>query len=294
VSIAACESDCHSVTSPGFCDATARFTASREAIHWVEGGASQGLFEQVWIESRATPSQSAEITLDTRAFRDEDSGSKLGIGSSAALSAALATALFRLGGGEPCEVARRAHRRFQGGVGSGVDIATSLSGGVIRYRLGDVRPYTLDWPDGLCYSVFWSGKPSATRIKLERLGEQRVTGATQRLVESADDFARLFAAGDTGGVLDGLGAYCESLRRFDDEYALDIFGAGHGALADSAADFGVVYKPCGAGGGDIGVALAASKDSLTSFAAVARRKGFMPLETKMDPRGAVLTEEDQE
>ena len=62
--------------------------------------------------------------LDTSAFVDADSEVKLGIGSSAALTVALSQALISLQNNDRDvgEVAANAHRNFQQGVGSGVDI----------------------------------------------------------------------------------------------------------------------------------------------------------------------------
>ena len=293
VFIVAGDGDSHTVVAPGHSDAVARFTCRRGAAHWSDDGAGYGLFAQVWSESRVSPPASIDITLDTRAFRDNASGRKLGIGSSAALSAALATALSGLGGEEPGRVAMRAHRRFQGGRGSGVDVATSLSGGVIRYRIADDRPCPLDWPQGLHYSVYWSGTSVDTSGKLERFGSEPATDARLRLAESADRFAGIFAAGDAGEVLAGLQSYCASLRRFDDRHRLDVYAAGHEVLADAAVERDIVYKPCGAGGGDIGIALATSEDALASFSSVAGRAGFRRLDATIDHHGAMLIEEDQ-
>lgn len=83
--------------------------------------------------------------LDTRAFfRTSDAGcSKLGLGSSAALTVALASALALFAGAGASLSDRHAwlarlramHQNFQGGSGSGADLAASLFGNVIRYSL---------------------------------------------------------------------------------------------------------------------------------------------------------------
>jgi phosphomevalonate kinase len=294
VSVAPGTGDSHTITAPGYREGTARFVARDDGIQWADSAADHALFEAIWTQSGVLPAKPLDFTLDTSAFRDAASGSKFGTGSSAALSAALATALHQLGGRAPRAVALLGHRRFQGGSGSGVDIATSLSGGVIRFRLGDDLPGSVDWPDGLLYAVFWSGTPADTRSRIEHLGRQARTTAGQRLIESADRFADVFSTGNADDVAAELGVYCESLRSFDVEHSLDIYVAGHGTLADSAPDFGVVYKPCGAGGGDIGIALATSAASLASFAAEAERTGFRRLDVAMDSAGAMLMEEDRQ
>ena len=85
------------------------------------------------------------MTLDTREFFAEGSGrqGKLGLGSSAALTVAI-TEAFRLWGGGARDEGQadlatllELHRDFQGGRGSGVDLAASTTGGVLEYRLAD-------------------------------------------------------------------------------------------------------------------------------------------------------------
>jgi len=70
------------------------------------------------------------ISLDTRAFRDPSSGNKIGLGSSAALAAALSVALESIGGARARDAAHAGHRTFQGGAGSGVDVACGIAGGI--------------------------------------------------------------------------------------------------------------------------------------------------------------------
>ena len=55
-------------------------------------------------------------------------------------------------------------------------------------------------------------------------------------------------------------------------------------MAD-AAKGKVVYKPCGAGGGDIGIALANDERELAAFIELAVTKAFQHLQMTMDPRG---------
>ena len=102
-----------------------------------------------------------------------------------------------------------------------------------------------------------------------------------------------FAMRDAPAVVTELGKYTRALQRFDEVHGLGIFAAGHASLAERAAGDGLVYKPCGAGGGDIGVALATSRASLASFEKTAARSGFTRLELGIDPRGAMLHDKDE-
>jgi phosphomevalonate kinase len=287
--------DHHVVTAPGFSTMTGRFTVESGELCWLAGGQDFGLFETVWNASRPAPAESPlAFCLDTALFRDAGSGRKIGLGSSAALTAAVATALHSLGGAGAAPVAHAAHRQFQDGSGSGVDIACSIAGGVIEYRMADHRATPMKWPDGLYFSVLWSGVATGTRGKLARFGEQPASPSRHELSKVSQAVVDVFASsGEAPAVIAELGRYTRALQRFDKVHGLGIFAAGHAALAEQAASEGLVYKPCGAGGGDIGVVLATSRASLASFGKSAARSGFTRLELSIDPRGAMLHDEDE-
>ena len=288
------DGDRHLVRAPGFTAETGRFTADSGQLTWLDNGRDFGLFETVWNVSRPASADSAlTISLDTGVFRDPDSGRKIGLGSSAALAVALATALNSLGGGSAADAAHAAHRLFQGGSGSGVDIACSMAGGIIEYRMAGQQSRQAKWPDGLLFSVLWSGVAAETRDRVARFGDLADSPSRNELSEASVLVAALFESGDTPAVVAALGEYVQALFRFDAAHELGIFDAGHRALAEQAAGAGVVYKPCGAGGGDIGVALATSRASLASFETIAARSGFSRIALSIDRSGAMLHDKDE-
>lgn len=271
----------------GDASANSTFAAGSGAPAWLTGGERLGLFEAVWASSAVTLKEPLSFVLDTRGFRDPETGTKYGLGSSAALAAALAAAMAELGGNDPGRVAPEAHRRFQGGHGSGVDVACSLHGGVIEYRVhGEVS--RLDWPAGLVWAVLWSGQSADTRSKLGRLARRDRSNSRRRLGEAAERLVPAFRSGDADAILDRTRGYAEALKRFDVDHRLGIFDAGHGAMALAAAEYDVVYKPCGAGGGDVGIGLASDADVLRRFVDFAKQSGFVELDVRMDPQGAVV------
>ena len=124
----------------------------------VAGTATPGdfaLFDAVLNQVRPGSERKFSARLDTTAFAVR--GRKLGIGSSAAIAVALAAALDP-GGQSTLENAFAAHARLQGGLGSGIDVATSVSGGLIGFRRGAAIT-NLEWPRGLSYALLWSGIP---------------------------------------------------------------------------------------------------------------------------------------
>jgi phosphomevalonate kinase len=225
-----------------------------------------------------------DIELDTRAFMEK--GSKAGIGSSAALTAALLAALGNTT--DVYERALEAHRRFQGGAGSGVDVAAAVHGGLIEYEMpgNTVRP--LAWPEGLVYRVIWTGVSSSTAEKLARLDSATAHPSRSALLLAAARMRDVWAAGDAGEILEQYVAYVGVLRQFSVDHDLGIFDAGHDELTDAAMVDGLVYKPAGAGGGDIGMIFGRDDAELDAF--VDRHAGLVRtvFPCALDPTGVRL------
>lgn len=234
----------------------------------------------------------AAITLDTGAFTDVASGRKLGIGSSAALAVALVGALSprAMGPDGIFEAALLAHRRFQDGRGSGVDIAASAAGGLIEYRQGEA-PRALTWVADLSYALLWSGVTASTSSKLASLVQRTAHASRQALSDASCIVADLWRHGDASALVDGYRDYVATLIAFDVDHRLGIFDAGHDALANHSKTDDVIYKPCGAGGGDVGIVLGTDRQCVARFAQHAESCGFRRLDLALDPHGACVMQE---
>jgi phosphomevalonate kinase len=287
VAITRSDGDHHRVLAPGYSQTVGRFTTHGSGFAWLGGEADYALLSAVWQELGVRPAARLAIVLDSNEFMDATSGTKLGIGSSAALTVALTAALdMAAGGGRSVHrIAAAAHRQLQGGAGSGADIACSLSGGIIEYRVGEAPPRALKWPVGLQFALLWSGVSSDTGAQLGKLAAA-ATGATRaELVAAAGEVASVWGGGRSSDVVDALRVYATVLRRFDVEHGLGIYDAGHAALAVAAESCGVVYKPCGAGGGDLGIVIACDAAAVAACVALAREQGFRHLPMAIAARG---------
>ncbi len=209
-------------------------------------------------------------------------GQKLGIGGSAATVTAVAAALGALRDKVP-SLARLIdiHTAFQGG-GSGLDVAAAFTGGVIRYQ--NRRVDRLRLPRGLAHLAVYCGEGTATAGRLAAFNAWRGSGtpaALRRLVDAAE--AAVAGIGDATTFVARFADYGAALARFDRDAKLDIFGARHKRVAELASCAGVRYKPCGAGGNDIGLALATDEQAMTHFegvvgtVGVSARQGFEPI-----------------
>jgi len=220
----------------------------------------------------------ATVTTDTTEFYEGTR--KLGIGSSAAICtaacAALADALSR-----PFDpsIPRTAHQLLQGKAGSGLDVAAACEGGLIRFQSGETSPAA--WPDGLHYQFFWVGHSAKTTDHLARFTAWRATGDNRPLDDLCAASAALFAGAD----LAALGEYVCRLKALDAAAGLGIYDAAHARLDELASRVQVVYKPCGAGGGDIGIAVSDDASSLDSLLTLAAPDSFLPMNLEIAPHG---------
>jgi len=287
VSITTSDNDHHSVLAPGFSESAGRFTAVGNRIEWLAGADEFSLLEAVWQEAAPTVSENLTIVLDSNDFIDPASSVKLGIGSSAALTVALIAAFDKVTDDNinVLRAATDAHRRFQQGSGSGVDIACSLAGGLVEYRMGGESASSLTGPKGLTYALLWSGVAASTDEKLNQLARTEAGQARAELVIASARVAASWREGNPVEILQQLRDYTKALRKFDVDHRLGIFDAGHAELADAAASAGLVYKPCGAGGGDIGIVIANDVSDIATFVDAARESEFKQLNMAIDETG---------
>jgi len=280
----------HVLTTPGYAPGAWRFDLEPgSGPAWLDGPPDPGMpvVETVFGQPGVCHIPPSRIEIDTRAFVDPASGTKLGLGSSAAATVALVAAME----GPDAEIidiwkhAERAHFDLQGG--SGADIASSCFGGLLAYRRNNpAPPEALHWPDGLELLVLFSGFAASTRAAISRSDSDDVPSRQWRELESsANAAADAWQEGDAAGVIDATRHYRDALRRFDDAGIGYIFSAGHDELARLGDQLGVVYKPSGAGGGDCGIALAMDAELLSGFRNAAMSQGFVPLDIRRDNRG---------
>jgi phosphomevalonate kinase len=232
---------------------------------------------------RASPEVCAALgeepapNIDIGALQDE-TGRKLGLGSSAAaLVASLgARALARgedVRAGEVrariFRVARESHARAQGG-GSGVDVAASVCGGVLRYELGDGGGATirvLALPAGLALVAYDSGTSVRTTDMLARVGARRARavagGVLVDLCRAASEACSAIEAGDGHGFVDGARRFGDLLAGLGRATDAPIVPPRFAELGSLAVRERAVFLPSGAGGGDVGVWIGMAPPSAT-------------------------------
>lgn len=252
---------------------SALIDAAREAVAEALGEAGAGSLPPVRVE---TPGFSRRRR-------------KLGLGSSAAAVTAACGALFAARGlgadahrGRIFDTAMKAHLRSQGGRGSGADVAASVYGGVLVYRVGHPpRPVTAGVPP----MVFvWTGTAAFTTnlvAAVEEAARRDPAAHRERIGELrdlAEDLAEAWLAGDARAIPELTGAYGEAMARLGRLARAPIVPPVIERIARLARGHRGAAKPSGAGGGDTALAVFADAEQAAAFAADCRTVGLATLD----------------
>lgn len=237
------------------------------------------------------------VSIDTASFQRR--GRKLGLGSSAAAAVAACGAWMfsqgvdvQEGLGSIVELSHAGHRTAQGGRGSGVDIAASAHGGVLRFRPGE-PVVSLPLPR-LEVAAVDTGQSASTAellaaVEAYRAREPRGHAEHLRaLSQTAVDFDAALVSQDTA-----------SLLRLADEYGLRMASLGEASgtpivtetlshVARLARAVGGAAKPSGAGGGDLAVAFFETRDALERFSRECEAVGLAPVRLRLGAAGLRL------
>lgn len=247
------------------------------------------------------------FSLDTDAFYTggDASSTKLGLGSSAAALVALAGAFmnaiaFPATDSQLLELCCDAHRRFQDGHGSGIDIATALVGGVVsvRTRGSEAVPRVepMAWPDGLLMLPVWSGSSASTTELIGRFNayrEKHPEGFQTHLSRLQDLAAHAITAWADQSVikiLDALADYDSALRAMDTDGSIGINTEVHELLRHLSEQSAAVYKTSGAGGGDYGIVFAHSQEVVDALADTFIERGYAVLHSSLNAGGLAVND----
>ena len=230
------------------------------------------------------------VHIDSRAFYQSEN--KLGLGSSAAVSVAVYAAFCELLDQTPdYRTALHIHHSLQGRLGSGIDVAAAFFGGLLRFQRDAApspgNPHRARLPENLHMAFIWTGHSSATTDHVRRFEQWLQDVDNSEPVESlARSSSDLF---ETEDLMTGLRDYVSNLKALDAAAELGIYHPSHATLDRVAIECGVVYKPCGAGGGDVGAAFSEDPVTLRTFTDRAARNGFTPIALEIASNGVEIS-----
>jgi phosphomevalonate kinase len=220
------------------------------------------------------------LALDAADLRK--AGKKLGLGSSAAASAAVAGAILASHGHDLHDAAVQkrvltlalAGHKAIAPEGSGADVAASSLGGFVRFRLDRgklAEAERVQFPAQIQPRVVWTGKEARTSefVRAVRAFEARDARGFALLRDELRDQARRFAdaiaAEDVRSIIAATKAYGLAMGQLGRSAGVDIVTAELSQIALLADQHGGAAKPSGAGGGDVAIAFFPDADSASSF-----------------------------
>ncbi len=241
-----------------------------------------------------------ELSLDANELRK--SGKKLGLGSSAAASAAAVGAVLAYHGkdlSDPAvqrtvlELALRGHKAIAP-EGSGADVAAASLGGFVRFRLenGELAEASrMAFPNHVETRVVWTGKEARTSefVRAVRAFEARDQAGYARIRDRLKDealrFADAIAQGDAGEIIAAASSYGKGMGELGIAASVNIVTEELAQIAELARVHGGAAKPSGAGGGDVALAFFQRSSDAKAFDNACERAGLDRLDLGLGADG---------
>ena len=241
--------------------------------------------------------QGGHLDIDTQEMSLAHGGAKLGVGSSAAVAAALVGGIgFLLSDQsfEPrkiFELAHRAHLRFQGGRGSGIDVAAASFGGTLSFKGSQGRSLpkseTRKWPAGLRWQVVGTGSAASTSDFLAALRGWKDNSPNDycSLIQKMQSLSDTVAQAESGDWIEWSLTWCRFLEELGQQIGMPIMSEEHCRFRDFAVEMGLGYKPSGAGGGDAGFFVIPEERSLDEVRTLIKGRNIHMLPLSPDANG---------
>ena len=261
-------------------------------------------FEYAWQYCRNfnVTDTNFKITINTDAFYSQRLSIKLGFGSSAALTVAIVKALFRLINknieskdvrNQLFRLSLAAHKKAQGNVGSGIDIAASSYGGVLHYRVGlnkkaeHLIPEKISpWEELPTLTVFTGSSESTRKMvfgvnEMKKKKPEAYNELMRELKSTSIEGCETYKSKNLFGFINAIKTYHVQMNLLGKNSGMPIISPVHQQIARIVHQSGGAYKPSGAGSGDIGIAFAESNEQLQTIRKEIEKYNFHCIDTKI-------------
>lgn len=252
---------------------------------------------------------SLDVSLDTSQFFNAKN-QKLGLGSSAALTAALFSALCQFQDMDfdidkqrqhIFKTSLQIHRKAQNSIGSGIDIAASVFGGALKYQIVDKEFNTLPRyekltiPGDLYILFVWTGESASTMQFVRKVNEFKSNQSNayykiiERMQHSSNTGIEAIQQKNIDQFMQSVSQYFEAMNDLGKQSKVPIVSKTHRKIYELVCTQGSVYKPSGAGGGDIGIAFCNSLTKKASIAEKLMNSGFQIINLQLSEKGVYPT-----
>lgn len=270
-----------------------RWSARSGDVSWEEGAdvpeALSFVIAAIEAVRRRWPAAMPKA-LETHDGLRDGQGRKLGLGGSAAATVAAVRAAADGTGATRAElwaVSDGVHRQVQGGRGSGVDVASAVHGGVVRYVREPRQATSLAVHPDVRLVLAWTGESARTSIRLplfDAFVKSQADEARRFLeasTEAVERLARGLEAGDPDSIRDGMQQARASLQRLETHLGFEIETPALAKAAEVASRAGAAGKLSGAGGGDCAVIVALGEETAVRVADELASAGLEPVRVSL-------------
>ena len=235
-------------------------------INWLDKNPDEfGLFLDLSIKRMKIKPNNSLFTIDTNDLYFQ--GNKIGLGSSAAISVAILHVMnsfydIKLSKKEIINHSIELHRMHQGKNGSGLDVISSYADSNLiecdKNMLNDHKWNVLDWPKNLIINGILTTHESSTGSMIEKynIAKQKdcrkFKSLYSQMKKILDKFSEAWRIGDISDILNSLKKQSILMKQLDNDFDIGIYTEEHKNLSEIAESLGLLYKPSGAGGGDLG------------------------------------------
>lgn len=245
--------------------------------------------------------EGAQLEIDTTELFDV-SGQKLGLGSSAAVTVALAALADSAAEQDLHKMHQAIFRQHQGGRGSGLDLASALIGGTVVYKMptseeGIAQWQSIAWPEPLHGVIVFVGQSASTPdlVAAHAAWKSRASKAFDAchlaLSNCVNDTIKALYTSDFDGFLSGFTEYGQRIGTMGELMGRSLVTPAHEAVDRLARRWGVNYKTCGAGGGDTGLLLSLDQSRLDEVSDQVEAMGLITLPFRVSEQGLVMETE---
>lgn len=261
--------------------------------------------------ARRKYNRSLSLTIDASPLFS-GGGIKYGFGSSAAITVAISglAAFLRdnstIHANQLLHRSIHIHRSMQSQMGSGIDVAASTVGGILKFQLTHASDHSLPSLNrlaplsGVLVTAVWTGQSASTAFFLAGLARFKARQpkayriVMQRLTHVCRQGMAAYQKRQPSRFLAAIDEYSRGLIDLSIQSDLPIFSPVHQQLARIARDGGGLYKPSGAGGGDVGLSFTDNPRKRDRMAAGFTRAGFQVFDLKWGVNGFSLKERKDE
>ncbi|MDC0186070.1 hypothetical protein OAK03_04475 [Gammaproteobacteria bacterium] len=243
-------------------------------VNWLDEDPGEfGLFLELSITYMRVKPTNTFFAIDSDDLYFQ--GTKIGLGSSAAISVAVLNAInnfygLKLSENDLIHNSMELHKLHQGKNGSGLDIISSHADSNLiecsKNMLSKYKWNALDWPKNLIIKGVITSQQSSTSSMIEKYNiakqdnSQNFKSLYSKMTQILKEFSEAWHQGNSSDILNLLKQQNILIKQLDHDFDLGIYTQEHNKILDLAESIDLFYKPSGAGGGDLGIII--SDDAL--------------------------------